>query len=160
MKRRRANVAALISVGVSAGVFFALREAAAAVRGPTRGDRGLRCDNVPVLQSDRPSSNQGSASAGLLLDRSDGIAMVMARCLAAAAWTGNRPLPLIVGGLFVNHLFAKAGLFWLAGVVGAERPSRMVGPGGTSAHHSDVCHSAGSHRGSCRHSRASGQNGI
>ena len=29
-------------------------------------------------------------------------------------------LPLVVGGLFFNHLFAKAGLFWLAGAV--ERP--------------------------------------
>ena len=25
-------------------------------------------------------------------------------------------IPLVVGGLFVNHLFAKAGLFWLAGI--------------------------------------------
>ena len=28
---------------------------------------------------------------------------------------------LVVGGLFVNHLFAKVGLFWLAGYVGKER---------------------------------------
>jgi formate hydrogenlyase subunit 3/multisubunit Na+/H+ antiporter MnhD subunit len=28
--------------------------------------------------------------------------------------------PLVVGGLFVNHLLAKAGLFWLAGYVGKE----------------------------------------
>lgn len=27
-------------------------------------------------------------------------------------------MPLVVGGLFLNHLFAKAGLFWLAGMVG------------------------------------------
>ena len=27
----------------------------------------------------------------------------------------------VVGGLFVNHLFAKAGLFWLAVYVGKER---------------------------------------
>ena len=30
-------------------------------------------------------------------------------------------MPLVVGGLFLNHLFAKAGLFWLAGYVGKER---------------------------------------
>jgi formate hydrogenlyase subunit 3/multisubunit Na+/H+ antiporter MnhD subunit len=29
-------------------------------------------------------------------------------------------IPLVVGGLFVNHLLAKAGLFWLAGYVGKE----------------------------------------
>ncbi len=28
---------------------------------------------------------------------------------------------LVVGGLFVNHLFAKVGLFWLAGYVGKKR---------------------------------------
>ena len=28
---------------------------------------------------------------------------------------------LIVAGLFINHLLAKAGLFWLAGQVGGER---------------------------------------
>ena len=28
--------------------------------------------------------------------------------------------PLVVGGLFVNHLLAKAGLFWLAGYIGKE----------------------------------------
>ena len=31
---------------------------------------------------------------------------------------------LVVGGLFVNHLFAKVGLFWLAGYVGKEAPAR------------------------------------
>jgi formate hydrogenlyase subunit 3/multisubunit Na+/H+ antiporter MnhD subunit len=30
-------------------------------------------------------------------------------------------IPLVVGGLFVNHLFAKAGLFWLAGYIARER---------------------------------------
>ena len=33
-------------------------------------------------------------------------------------------MPLVVGGLFVNHLFAKAGLFWLAGVVGGTTSTR------------------------------------
>ena len=33
----------------------------------------------------------------------------------------------MVGGLFVNHLFAKAGLFWLAGHVGKERLRGLVG---------------------------------
>ena len=40
---------------------------------------------------------------------------------------------LIVAGLFVNHLFAKAGLFWLAGSVGGERLAGLVGPGATPA---------------------------
>ena len=34
---------------------------------------------------------------------------------------------LVIGGLFVNHLFAKVGLFWLAGYVGKARLRRLVG---------------------------------
>jgi len=30
-------------------------------------------------------------------------------------------VPLVVGGLFINHLLAKAGLFWLAGILGKEK---------------------------------------
>jgi len=30
-------------------------------------------------------------------------------------------VPLVVGGLFINHLLAKAGLFWLAGLLGKEK---------------------------------------
>jgi formate hydrogenlyase subunit 3/multisubunit Na+/H+ antiporter MnhD subunit len=29
----------------------------------------------------------------------------------------EQALPLVIGGLFINHLLAKAGLFWLAGIV-------------------------------------------
>jgi len=29
--------------------------------------------------------------------------------------------PLVVGGLFINHLLAKAGLFWLAGIQGKDK---------------------------------------
>jgi formate hydrogenlyase subunit 3/multisubunit Na+/H+ antiporter MnhD subunit len=29
-------------------------------------------------------------------------------------------IPLVVGGLFINHFLAKAGLFWLAGYVGKK----------------------------------------
>jgi len=30
-------------------------------------------------------------------------------------------VPLVVGGLFINHLLAKAGLFWLAGILGKDK---------------------------------------
>jgi len=30
-------------------------------------------------------------------------------------------VPLVVGGLFINHFLAKAGLFWLAGILGKEK---------------------------------------
>ncbi|HEM45578.1 MAG TPA: proton-conducting membrane transporter, partial [Alphaproteobacteria bacterium] len=32
--------------------------------------------------------------------------------------------PVVIGALFLNHLLAKAGLFWLAGVVGGDRLER------------------------------------
>ena len=47
------------------------------------------------------------AQMGLLM-----LALALLHKLGATA-----SLPLVVGGLFVNHLFAKAGLFWLAGAV-------------------------------------------
>ena len=47
------------------------------------------------------------AQMGLLM-----LALALLQRLGATA-----SLPLVVGGLFFNHLFAKAGLFWLAGAV-------------------------------------------
>lgn len=32
----------------------------------------------------------------------------------------SKTVMLVVGGLFINHFFAKAGLFWLAGIVKKE----------------------------------------
>jgi formate hydrogenlyase subunit 3/multisubunit Na+/H+ antiporter MnhD subunit len=46
---------------------------------------------------------------------------LLVAAMAYLRQTGREDLvPLIVGGLFVNHFLAKAGLFWLAGVLGKE----------------------------------------
>ena len=47
--------------------------------------------------------------------------LTIAACAAATARCGERCSLLVIGGLFVNHLLAKVGLFWLAGYVGRER---------------------------------------
>ena len=109
------GVAALISVGVSAGVFFALfkllplfenhLDIIAVSGGVTflfSNLVGLRQTNVQ-----RMLGYSSIAQMGLLM-----LALALLHKLGAEA-----SMPLVVGGLFVNHLFAKAGLFWLAGAV-------------------------------------------
>lgn len=114
-----AGVAALVSVGVSAGVFFAIFKLlplfgahltliaiSAAVTFLLSNLIGLRQTNVQ-----RMLGCSSIAQMALLL-----------MALALLAGRGDEAvLPLVVGGLFFNHLFAKAGLFWLAGVVDRAR---------------------------------------
>ena len=49
---------------------------------------------------------------------------------------------LVVGGLFVNHLLAKVGLFWLAGHVEGRRAGGLVGARRTTRGNPAVWHSA------------------
>jgi formate hydrogenlyase subunit 3/multisubunit Na+/H+ antiporter MnhD subunit len=115
----QASVAALISTLVSAGVFFALLKllplfndqleviaASGAVTFLFSNLIGLR-----QTSAQRLLGYSSTAQMGLLT-----MAVALLRQLHAEAI-----IPLVVGGLFVNHLFAKAGLFWLAGFVGKER---------------------------------------
>ena len=108
-------VAALVSGGVSAGVFFALFKLLplfenyltliAMSGGATflfSNLAGLRQTNVQ-----RMLGYSSIAQMGLLI-----LALALMRQLGADA-----SIPLVVGGLFINHLLAKAGLFFLAGAV-------------------------------------------
>ncbi|MFC6444292.1 complex I subunit 5 family protein [Shinella zoogloeoides] len=109
------GVAALISVGVSAGVFFALFKllplfenylGILALSGGVTflfsNLAGLRQTNVQ-----RMLGYSSIAQMGLLT-----LALALLHQLGA-----QQSLPLVVGGLFINHLLAKAGLFWLAAAV-------------------------------------------
>ena len=109
------GVAALVSGAVSAGVFFALFKllplfenylTLIAVSGGITflfsNLAGLRQTNVQ-----RMLGYSSIAQMGLLT-----LALALMRHLGADA-----SMPLVVGGLFVNHLLAKAGLFFLAGAV-------------------------------------------
>ena len=115
----QASVAALISTLVSAGVFFALLkllplfddqlEVIAASGAVTFLFSNLI--GVRQTSAQRLLGYSSIAQMGLLT-----MAVALLRQLHAEAI-----IPLVVGGLFVNHLLAKAGLFWLAGFVGKER---------------------------------------
>ncbi len=109
------GIAALISVGVSAGVLFALFKtlpllddyltSIAVVGGAT-----FLVSNLIGLKQDNAKRLLGYSSIGQM--------GLLTLALAATAQLGSESLlPLIVGGLFINHLLAKAGLFWLADVV-------------------------------------------
>ena len=110
------GVAALVSVGVSAGVFFALFkllplfETHLDIVALSGGVTFLFSNLIGLKQTNvqRMLGYSSIAQMGLLM-----LSLAMLHKLGATA-----SLPLVVGGLFFNHLFAKAGLFWLAGAVG------------------------------------------
>ena len=109
------GIASLISVGVSAGVFFALYkvlplmssylDSIAIIGGVT-----FLISNIIGLKQDNARRLLGYSSIGQMGLLT--LALALLQQLEAAS-----SLTLVVGGLFINHLLAKAGLFWLAGVV-------------------------------------------
>ena len=68
----RSDVAALISGGVSAGVFFALLKLFPLFDDQLELIAALGCCHVPVLEPDRAAADQGAAAARLFIDRSNG----------------------------------------------------------------------------------------
>jgi formate hydrogenlyase subunit 3/multisubunit Na+/H+ antiporter MnhD subunit len=115
------GVAALVSGGVSAGVFFALFkllplfENHLGILALSGGVTFLFSNLVGLRQTNvqRMLGYSSIAQMGLLT-----LALSLMQQLGA-----RETLPLVVGGLFINHLFAKAGLFWLAGVVARKDTS-------------------------------------
>jgi formate hydrogenlyase subunit 3/multisubunit Na+/H+ antiporter MnhD subunit len=109
------GIASLISVGVSAGFFFAVYKVL-----PLAGDflysialiGGVTflLSNLIGLKQENTKRLLGYSSIGQM-----GL-LTMALALVSQL-DASTQLPLIIGGLFINHLLAKAGLFWLAGVV-------------------------------------------
>ena len=115
----QASVAALISVGVSCGVFFALLKLLPLFQDQlsviaVSGALTFLFSNLIGLQQTRAQRLLGYSSIGQM-----GL-LTMATALLRQL-DADAAIPLVVGGLFVNHLFAKAGLFWLVGIVGKER---------------------------------------
>ena len=115
----RCDVAAIISGGVSAGVFYALfkllplfedqLEVIAALGAVT-----FVMSNLIGLRQTKAQRVLGYSSVGQVA------LLTIAACLLFRSGTKD-VFFLVVGGLFVNHLFAKVGLFWLAGYVGKGR---------------------------------------
>jgi formate hydrogenlyase subunit 3/multisubunit Na+/H+ antiporter MnhD subunit len=113
------SVAALISVGVSAGVFFALLKLLPLFQDQlsviaVSGALTFLFSNLIGLQQTRAQRLLGYSSIGQM-----GLLTMAAALLRQL--DADAAIPVVVGGLFVNHLFAKAGLFWLVGIVGKER---------------------------------------
>jgi len=113
------GIAAMVSVGVSAGAFFALYKVL-----PLLGDL------LPVVAGVGGATFLVSNLIGLrqsnarrLLGYSSIAQMaLMSAALAILLQTGKtQAIPWILGGLFINHLLAKAGLFWLAGALGRDQ---------------------------------------
>lgn len=116
----RGDVAALISGGVSTGVFFALLKLLPLFEGQLEiiaaaGVITFVFSNLIGLQQTIAQRLLGYSSIGQL-----GL-LTIAACLLRLANVDDTTFLLVVGGLFVNHLFAKVGLFWLADYVGKTR---------------------------------------
>jgi len=109
------GIASMISVGVSAGVFFALFKTLALLDNylviiAVIGGATFLVSNLIGLKQDNARRLLGYSSIGQM--------GLLTLALAATVQLGaDALLPLIVGGLFINHLLAKAGLFWLASLL-------------------------------------------
>lgn len=115
----QSGVAALVSVGVSTGVFFALLKLLPLFDDQlwliaVSGGATFLFSNLIGLRQDKAQRLLGYSSVGQM-----GLLTMAAALLRQQG--AEEAIPLVVAGLFVNHLFAKAGLFWLAGFVGRER---------------------------------------
>jgi formate hydrogenlyase subunit 3/multisubunit Na+/H+ antiporter MnhD subunit len=115
----RPDVAAMISGGVSAGVFFALLKLLPLFEHqlPLIAALGIVTfvfSNLIGLRQSKVQRLLGYSSVGQMALMTTAAALIYRPGAEAA-------MLLVIGGLFVNHLFAKVGLFWLAGYVGQER---------------------------------------
>jgi len=109
------GIASLISVGVSAGVLFAVYKLMPLMVDYTAsiafiGGITFLFSNIIGLKQDNAKRLLGYSSIGQMGLLT--LALALLQQLDASS-----QLALVVGGLFVNHLLAKAGLFWLAGLV-------------------------------------------
>ena len=111
-------VAGLIASGVSAGVFFALYNLFPlfedyAVVIAVLGVSTFFVSNLIGLKQTDAQRLLGYSSVGQMGLLSAALALLHLANAEAA-------IPLVIGGLFINHFLAKAGLFWLAGYVGKK----------------------------------------
>lgn len=115
----RPDIAAMISGGVSAGVFFALLKLLPLFESQLTLIATLSA--VTFVFSNLIGLSQTKATR--LLGYSSIGQMALLTMAAALLYRpgADATILLVIGGLFVNHLFAKVGLFWLAGYLGKPR---------------------------------------
>ena len=119
------GIAAMVSVGVSAGVFFALLKLSPLFGAQLgiiafSGAVTFLFSNLIGLSQTRTQRLLGYSSIGQM-----GLMTLALGALAQIDATAAAPL--VIGGLFVNHLLAKAGLFWLAETLGMEKIDSRAG---------------------------------
>ena len=116
---RAATSRAMISGGVSAGVFYALFKLLPLFENQL--DLIAALGALTFIFSNLIGLRQTKAQR--LLGYSSVSQMALLTIAAALLYQldAESVAPLVIGGLFVNHLLAKVGLFWLAGYVGKQR---------------------------------------
>ena len=117
------GIVAIIASGTSAGMIFVLYKISPLLNSDlliTIAGIGLITfvfSNLLGLKQDNPKRLLGYSSIGQV-----GLIVAAYTLLINAGFAQNSKIVmLIVGGLFVNHFIAKAGLFWLAGIVKKEK---------------------------------------
>jgi formate hydrogenlyase subunit 3/multisubunit Na+/H+ antiporter MnhD subunit len=121
------GVASIISVGVSAGVFFSLVKLLPLFEDQLpilaiSGGATFLCSNLIGLKQSNIQRLLGYSSIGQM-----GLLLGLALLHQVGAVD---LIPLVVGGLFLNHLLAKAGLFWIASVIHQRDVDETVGIAG------------------------------
>ncbi|HML90763.1 proton-conducting transporter membrane subunit [Methyloceanibacter sp.] len=121
------SIAALVASVVSAGVFFALLKLMPLFEDywvviAATGAITFVFANLIGLSQTKAQRLLGYSSVGQM-----GLLYMAAALLHIV--DAKAAMPLVIGGLFINHLLAKAGLFWLAGVVSRERLTDWAGLG-------------------------------
>lgn len=112
------GIASMVSVGVSAGVLFGLYKVLPLFAGfmttiALVGGLTFLISNLIGLKQTNAQRLLGYSSIGQI-----GLLVLVLALFGNDGAAAH--LPLIAGGLFLNHLLAKAGLFWLAGAVQRE----------------------------------------
>ena len=114
------GIVAIIAVASSGGMLFALYKLLPLAKDclPCIAAIGLSTflfSNLLGLKQDNAKRLLGYSSIAQI-----GL-MITALALVSQFPNSAKLLPLIVGGLFINHFIAKAGLFWLAGLIKHRR---------------------------------------
>ncbi len=119
------GVVSLIASGTSAAMVFVLYKISPMLTDNlllTTAGVGLITfifSNLLALKQDNAKRLLGYSSIGQI-----GLIITVFTTLMHIGFARNdKVVLLIVGGLFVNHFFAKAGLFWLAGLIKKEKLS-------------------------------------
>ncbi|MCB2263485.1 MAG: hypothetical protein LGR52_11235 [Candidatus Thiosymbion ectosymbiont of Robbea hypermnestra] len=123
------GIGAFLSVGVSTGALAALHKLLPLLP-PDRLSLVAAAGLVIFLFAHLMGLVQGNAKRLLGYSSVAQLGLLVA-AIAYLLLSGREGLiPLIAGGLFINHLLAKAGLFWLAGSLGRDRWRDWTAPAG------------------------------